>query len=126
MVSWSFVLNVVNYLLLDIDETRDLYREMEKNMNFVYEIKSNIEVGEKLYGIVEGSIYTYDGVYEIVVNEIDYNRKIVVFDIDQPCKQVACDFYEMEHYVFETEDEANAAFEKIEWANGLRDYSVYY
>ena len=75
-------------------------------MNFVYEIKSNIEVGEKLYGIVEGSIYTYDGVYEIVVNEIDYNRKIVVFDIDQPCKQVACDFYEMEHYVFETEDDA--------------------
>ena len=95
-------------------------------MNFVYETKSNIEVGEKLYGIVEGSIYTYDGVYEIVVNEIDYNRKIVVFDIDQPYKQVACDFYEMEHYVFETEDEANAAFEKIEWANGLRDYSVYY
>ena len=47
-------------------------------MNFVYETKSNIEVGEKLYGIVEGSIYTYDGVYEIVVNEIDYNRKIVV------------------------------------------------
>ena len=32
----------------------------------------------------------------------------------------------MEHYVFETEDDANAAFEKIEWANGLRDYSVYY
>ena len=62
-------------------------------MNFIYEIKSNIEVGQKLYGIIEGSTYTYDGVYEIIVNEIDYNRKIVVFDIDQPCKQVACDFY---------------------------------
>ena len=104
----------------------EIYIEKGKNMNFVCAIKSNIEVGQKLYGIIEGSIYTYDGVYEIVVNEIDYNRKIVVFDIDQPCKQVACDFYEMEHYVFETEDEANAAFEKIEWANGLRDYSVYY
>ena len=95
-------------------------------MNFIYEIKSNIEVGQKLYGIVEGSIYTCDGVYEIIVNEIDYNRKIVIFDIEQPCKQVACDFHEMEHYVFETEDDANAAFEKIEWANGLRDYSAYY
>lgn len=95
-------------------------------MNFVCEIKSNIEVGQKLYGVVEGSIYTYDGVYEIIVNEIDYNRKIVVFDIDQPCKQVACDFDEMEDYVFESKDEANTAFENMEWTNGLRDYSVYY
>lgn len=95
-------------------------------MNFVCEIKSNIEVGQKLYGIVEGSIYTYDGVYEIIVNEIDYNRKIVVFDIDQPCKQVACDFDEMKDYVFESEDEANTAFENMEYTNGLRDYSVYY
>ena len=31
-----------------------------------------------------------------------------------------------QHGSFETEDEANTAFEKIEWANGLRDYSVYY
>ena len=95
-------------------------------MNFVCEIKSNIEVGQKLYGVVEGSIYTYDGVYEIIVNEIDYNRKIVVFDIDQPCKQVACDFDEMKDYVFESEDEANTAFENMEYTNGLRDYSVYY
>lgn len=95
-------------------------------MNFVCEIKSNIEVGQKLYGIVDGSIYTYDGVYEIIVNEIDYNRKIVVFDIDQPCKQVACDFDEMKDYVFESEDEANTAFENMEYTNGLRDYSVYY
>lgn len=95
-------------------------------MNFVCEIKSNIEVGQKLYGIVEGSIYTYDGVYEIIVNEIDYNRKIVIFDIDQPCKQVACDFDEMKDYVFESEDEANTAFENMEYTNGLRDYSVYY
>ena len=63
MENWSFVLNVVNYLLLDIDETRDLFRERGKDMNFVYEIKSNIEVGQKLYGIIEGSIYTYVVVY---------------------------------------------------------------
>lgn len=95
-------------------------------MNFKCEIKSNIEIGQKLYGIVEGSIYTYDGVYEITVNKIDYNRKVVVFDIDQPCGQVVCDFYEIEYYVFETEDEANTACENVEWGNGLRDYSIYY
>lgn len=93
-------------------------------MNF--EIKCNIEIGQKLYGIVEGSIYTYDGVYEIIVNKIDYNRKIVVFEIDQPCRHVACDFEEMKEYVFETEDEANAAYKNLKWTNGLRDYSVYY
>ena len=59
-------------------------------------------------------------------NEIDDNRKIGVFDVNHPLRQGACDFYEMEHYVFGTEDEANIAFDKIEWADGLRDYSVYY
>lgn len=95
-------------------------------MNFVCEIKTNIEVGQKLYGIVEGSIYTWEGVYEITVSEIDYNRKVVIFDIDQPCGRVACDFDKMEEYVFETEKEANEASKNVRWENGLRDYSVYY
>ena len=95
-------------------------------MNFVCDIKTNIEVGQKLYGIVEGSIYTWEGVYEITVSEIDYNRKVVVFDIDQPCGRVACDFDEMETYVFESEEEANVASKDVRWESGLRDYSVYY
>lgn len=95
-------------------------------MNFVCDIKTNIEVGQKLYGIIEGSIYTWDGVYEITVSEIDYNRKVVVFDIDQPCGKVACDFDEMEAYVFESEEEANVASKNVRWENGLRDYGVYY
>ena len=95
-------------------------------MNFMCDININMVVGQKLYGIVEGSVYTYDGVYEIVVSEIDYNRKIIIFDINQPCGQVACEFSEIEKYVFETKNEADAAFYNIEWADGLRDYTVYY
>lgn len=95
-------------------------------MNFVCEIKTNIKVGQKLYGIVEGSMYTCEGVYELTVDEIDYNSKIVVFDIDQPCGKVACEFYEMEEYVFETEEEANEASKNVRWEKGLRDYGVYY
>lgn len=95
-------------------------------MNFICDIKTNIEVGQKLYGIVEGSIYTWEGVYEITVSEIDYNRKVVVFDIDQPCGRVACEFYEMKDYVFENEEEANEASKNVRWENGLRDYRAYY
>lgn len=95
-------------------------------MNFVCEIKTNIEVGQKLYGIVCGSIYTWEGVYELTVYEIDYNREVVIFDIDQPCGQVACDFYEMKEYVFETEEDAQIASKDVRWENGLRDYRVYY
>lgn len=95
-------------------------------MNFICEIKTNIEVGQKLYGIVCGSIYTWEGVYELTVEEIDYNREVVVFNIDQPCGQVACEFYEMIDYVFETEEEAQIASKDVRWENGLRDYRVYY
>lgn len=95
-------------------------------MNFVCEKKTNIEVGQKLYGIVEGSIYTKEGVYELTVEEIDYNREIVVFNIEQPCEQVACEFYEMKNYVFETEEEAQNASKDVRWENGLRNYRVYY
>lgn len=95
-------------------------------MNFICDIKTNIEVGQKLYGIVEGSIYTWEGVYEITVDEIDYNRKLVVFNIDQPCGKVACDFNEMKLYVFETAEEARISSKEVRWENGLRDYSVYY
>ena len=95
-------------------------------MNFVCEKKTNVEIGQKLYGVVKSSIYTWEGVYELTVDEIDYNRKVVIFAIDQPCGQVACWFYEMNLYVFETEEEANETYKNVEWENGLRDYSVYY
>ena len=41
-------------------------------MNFICEIKTNIEVGQKLYGIVCGSIYTWEGIYELTVEEISH------------------------------------------------------
>ena len=58
-------------------------------MNFIYSKETNIKFGQTLYGIIAVSCGTYDGVYPIVVDEIDWNHEEVVFTIDQPCGTVA-------------------------------------
>ena len=91
-------------------------------MNAYFKKETNIEVGQKLFGIIASSIYTYDGVYPIVVSDIDWDDDEVVFDIDQPCGQVFCTFEEMSKYVFETEEEANAAKTNLCLDEGLYNY----
>ena len=75
-------------------------------MKFEYKKETNLSIGQKLYGIVSYSRYTYGGVYPITVCDIDFGSDEVIFEIDQPCKYVACSFNEMEDLVFETEEEA--------------------
>lgn len=95
-------------------------------MKFVYEKKSNIKIDQKLYGIVQDTMYTYGGVYEIIVDDIDWNDEIIYFSVDQPCGQVACTFSEMELYVFETEDEAKMVSKDVSCEEGLIDVHIYY
>lgn len=91
-------------------------------MKFEYENKANINVGQKLYGIVEVSIYTYDGVCPITVYYIDYDEKEVIFKVDQPCGYVSCYFSEMEDFVFESKEEAENKMDSLEFGVGLRMY----
>ena len=95
-------------------------------MNFTYKVECNISIGQKLYGIIAVSRYTYDGVYPIIVNAIDYNNECVIFRVDQPCGYVFCSFDEMKEYVFETWEEAENAIDNIEFGAGLQSYSDYF
>ena len=94
-------------------------------MNFVYEVKTNINVGKILYGIIGVSTRTYDGVYPIKVHEIrpDSSGGIVIFSIDQPCGFVSCDFDDMDKYVFETEEEASEKIKELDFGAGLFEYT---
>ena len=91
-------------------------------MKFEYEKRTNIQIGQKLYGIVAVSIYTCDGVYPIIVDGIDYNYEEVIFKIDQPCKLVSCHFNEMEDFVFESKEEADNKISSLEFGAGLQVY----
>lgn len=94
-------------------------------MNIVYSKEINIEIGQTLYGIIAVSTRTYDGVYPIVVDRIDWNNEEVVFRIDQPCQYVSASFCEMQYYVFESEEHANIASDTIEFGEGLYEYNPY-
>lgn len=94
-------------------------------MKFEFEKKTNIRIGQTLYGIVEVSIYTYDGVYPIMVRDIDYNNEKVIFSIDQPCQYVSCSFKEMTDFVFETKEEAEHKMRSLEFGEGLRAQGYY-
>ena len=95
-------------------------------MKFEYEKKTNVKIGQKLYGIVAVSIYTYDGVYPITVDTIDYNYEEVIFKIDQPCKLVSCGFNEMEEFVFESREEADNKIGSLEFGVGLEVYNRFW
>ena len=87
-------------------------------MKFTYKKETNLEIGQKLYGIIAVSIYTYDGVHPVTVYEIDYNNEEVIFEVEQPCRYVSCTFREMEDYVFESKEEAENAESNTEFGMG--------
>ena len=88
-------------------------------MKFEYQKSANIEEGQKLFGIIAPSIYTYDGVYPLMVSTIDYNEEEVIFVVDQPCGNVKCSFHEMAFLVFESEEEAELMLPRLEFGMGL-------
>lgn len=69
-------------------------------------------------------MYTYNGVFPIIVDDIDYNLEEIIFKIDQPCGYVYCTFSEMEKFVFETEEEAKAKLTntKFKYGEGVMAY----
>lgn len=91
-------------------------------MKFSYKKECSLKVGQELYGIIAMSIYTYEGVFPVVVDEIDYNREEIIFEVKQPCRYVSCSFYEIERFVFESEEEANNKFLDFEIDEGLHAY----
>jgi hypothetical protein len=91
-------------------------------MKFSYKKECSLKVGQELYGIIASTIYTHGGVSPIVVDEIDYNREKVIFEIAQPCVYVSCSFYEVERFVFESKEEANNKFLDFEIDEGLHAY----
>jgi hypothetical protein len=91
-------------------------------MKFEYKKEANIQVGQRLYGIIEVSSHTYDGVYPIYVDEIDYNNEIVIFKINQPCRYVSCSFMEMNDFVFESEVDAKSNMNSLDFGVGLCAY----
>lgn len=94
-------------------------------MNFTYTKESNLTIGQKLFGIIAVSRYTYDGVHPITVDCIDYNNECIIFQVDQPCRQVFCSFSEVESFVFETEEEAKNQIPNLEFGEGLNAYYYY-
>ena len=91
-------------------------------MNFTYTKNCNIKEGDKLFGIIAVSIYTYDGIHPVTVHDIDYNEEEVIFEVDQPCRLVACTFEEMSELVWKTKEEAEKAKKLMEFGIGLYPY----
>lgn len=91
-------------------------------MKFSYKKECSLKVGQELYGIIAMSIYTYEGVFPVVVDEIDYNREEIIFEVKQPCRYVSCSFYEIERFVFESEEEANNRSLHLSIDEGLHAY----
>lgn len=91
-------------------------------MNFIYKKETNVEFGQRLYGVIAESLYTCSGVYPIVVDHVDYNDEQVIFTIDQPWRFVCCDFEDMKEYVFESEEEAKSAMDDLDSDEGIYAY----
>jgi hypothetical protein len=73
----------------------------------------NISEDDKLYGIIGVSRRTYEGVYEIEVETIDWSNECVIFTIEQPCRRVRANFDDFEYYIFKTKEEADNAYKNI-------------
>lgn len=91
-------------------------------MNFEYKKETNIREGQILYGIIAVSTTTYDGVHKVEVDEVDWNKEIVIFKVDQPCEYVSCEFEDMECFVFETKDEAEIRQKTFRFGEGMHSY----
>jgi hypothetical protein len=96
--------------------------EGEKMKEFYFEQKTNIKVGDKYYGIIAVSTRTYDGVYPVTVDYINWDKEEVIFKIDQPCKLVSCGFSEMNKLIHETEEEAINTKFKFNFEDGMMAY----
>lgn len=88
-------------------------------MKFTYRKYINIKVGQKFYGIIAVSSRTYDGIYPVTVEHIDWNTNEIVFTVDQPCGEVYCAFREFNRYVFESEKEGQLAMKSLRYGEGL-------
>lgn len=91
-------------------------------MKFEFKKECSLKEGQKLFGIVAVSIYTYDGVQPVTVFDIDYNEEEVIFEVEQPCRFVACTFSEVTAFVWETKEEAELAKKMLEFGSGLYPY----
>lgn len=96
--------------------------ENSKIMKLVYNKEINIEVGQEFYGIIAVTSRTYDGIYPVKVDDIDWNNEEVIFKIDQPCGYVSCYFIEFNKYVFNSEKEAEEAIQKLEFGEGMFEW----
>ncbi|GEM_PF-5827757 len=91
-------------------------------MRAFFNKETNIVVDQELYGIIAVSTRTYDGVYKVVVSYIDWDKEIVIFDVDQPCRNVYCFFSDFSRYVHENGEDAEAALKTLDFGEGLNDY----
>lgn len=91
-------------------------------MNFKWKKTANLKIGQRLFGIIGVSSATYDGVYPITLDYIDWNEERLIFTIDQPCQRVSCSFHEVKYYVFESESEAEEKKSTLEWGVGMYAY----
>lgn len=91
-------------------------------MRAVFDKQTNIAIDQELYGIIAVSSRTYDGIYKVIVSDIDWNREIVILDIDQPCRNVYCFFSDFGRYVHENVKDAETALKTLGFGEGLNDY----
>lgn len=88
-------------------------------MKITYKKEINLKIGQEVYGIVGVSRFTYSGVRRLRVYYIDWNENSVGF-IDQDTNTIISGHFEdLGYYIFETKEEAEAAYENLEWGLGL-------
>lgn len=90
-------------------------------MKLVYNKEINIEIGQEFYGIIAMSSRTYDGIYPVKVDDIDWNTEEIIFKVDQPCQCVSCYFEEFDRYVFVSEQEAQKAKQDLDYGEGMHE-----
>lgn len=91
-------------------------------MKLVYSKEINIEIEQEFYGIIAVSNRTYDGIYPVKVDDIDWNTEEIIFKVDQPCQYVSCHFNEFDRYVFPSEKEAQEAKQDLEYGEGMYEW----
>lgn len=94
-------------------------------MEFIFKKETNIEKGQKFYGIIGVSTRTHDGIHPITVYAIDWNNEEVIFKVDQPCGIVSCSFNDINEYVFETKKEAKEKLKTLEFGVGMFAHDFY-
>lgn len=91
-------------------------------MKLVYSKEINIEIGQEFYGIIAVSNRTYDGIYPVKVDDIDWNMEEIIFKVDQPCQYVSCYFNEFDRYVFPSEKEAQESKQDLDYDEGMYEW----